>query len=533
MSTQYAIGLDFGNYYSQPCIITGMNLETKKGGTVRDLSEPTPNHKYGIPNAFFYHKAKFGGKPICGEQAAKATPPSNCYRYLKRDMLDKNGAPNSVTIDGRTFSYDEMITAAAQYALRVAAAQLDKQFHITTNLVSLAYPASIGGNAKNHLVKLIEQATLLDGQHFKVVGTIAEPAAAALDYLAQDNTQKEQTILAYDFGAGTFDVSVVSVYPDGRKRADGSVYYYDIHCTDGYPNLGGSEIDKIMIQMLQEKAGADAKNPSVALAIRTSAEDVKLELSAPSAEYVYPEIILENGDYMGEIKRSDFEARIRPVIQKTVDLVEQTMKNPACPKIDRIVLTGGSSQIPLVKRMLQERFPAYRDKIGSHNPSKAIGAGAARYGTVESGPVPRFPKPDLIDNMDSRVKNTVVVRTIRDLGIRFFEDKNDKKGYVTIYVPSGTEIPFVSEVISYSKLGTSRKSRFSVFEATKSNPNLREPDRDFALVCNFDHDHEALRFKGYSNKSRIIIDEKHLFTLEVMDKGKAPKRYPFKVKILE
>ena len=113
MAEEYVIGLDFGNFYTQPCIITGMDPKTKRGGIFRDLTDPSSNIPYGIPTAFFYAKNKFDGQPVCGAQAAKAVPPANCLRYLKRDMF-KDNKPNSATIDGRTFTYDEMITATAQ-----------------------------------------------------------------------------------------------------------------------------------------------------------------------------------------------------------------------------------------------------------------------------------------------------------------------------------------------------------------------------------------------------------------------------------
>jgi molecular chaperone DnaK (HSP70) len=536
MAEEYVIGLDFGNFYSQPCIITGIDPETKRGGIFRDLTDPSSNIPYGIPTAFFYAKNKNEGKPVCGVAAVKAVPPSNCYRYLKRDMF-KNNEPNSVTIDGRTFTYDEMITQTAEHALRIAVSQLEKNFNTTTHKVSLAYPASISANAKIHLVARVEKARHPDGKPFCVVGTIAEPAAAALDEQAQSDSLEDRTVLVYDFGAGTFDVPIVSAYPRGRTRNDGSMYYYDVIYTDGYSDLGGAEADKVMIQMLMEMAGPDAKDPRTATLIRTSAEGIKRELT--TAETYQPEIQLSSG-YMDEVKRSDFEARIRPLIKKTVDMVADAMNRNSDLMIDRIVLTGGSSQMPIVRQMLEERFPAYRTRIGFHSPSKAISAGAARYGVPEPNPSFQVVGSNRTETGTGTGQNrvepsAVVVRTIRDIGVRFYQNLRDENGYISVYVPAGTPIPFTSEYTNSSKLGASEFSRFTVYEATKSSPDVNSVARDFRVVCDIRHNHGVERPKGFRNQTRIIIDDRHLANLEVRERdnpSSIAKQYPFSVEQL-
>lgn len=79
MAEEYVIGLDFGNFYSQPCIITDIDPVTRKGGTFRDLTDPSSNIPYGIPTAFFFAKNKHDGKPVCGAAAVKSVPPRQLH----------------------------------------------------------------------------------------------------------------------------------------------------------------------------------------------------------------------------------------------------------------------------------------------------------------------------------------------------------------------------------------------------------------------------------------------------------------------
>ena len=148
-----------------------------------------------------------------------------------------------------------------QHCIRRANKQLEARFLITTNLVSLSYPATYTCAQRQRLIELAEEATLEDGTKVEVFGTIAEPAAAALDYLAEfAKTDKDTTILTYDLGGGTFDLALVAAYPKGRKRQTGETYYYDIINARGISKLGGVEFDDVMYKLLD--ATPSASSPS-------------------------------------------------------------------------------------------------------------------------------------------------------------------------------------------------------------------------------------------------------------------------------
>ncbi len=508
------IGVDLGNFFLQPCFIQGMDPVTRRGGILYDLVDPSSNMLYGIPTAFAYSKSR---GIVCGIQATRMP---SCVRYLKRDLF-KNGKPNSKTIDGRTFTYDEMILEVAQHGIRMAVKQLEMQLHIKTNKVALSYPASMSSFVKNHLVSLIEKVTLEDGTKIEIVGTIAEPAAAALDYLASANITKDTTALVADLGAGTFDVSVVKVYPSGRKYTNGSVYYYDVKFSDGIEDLGGKEFDQVIQNINKRNAGSDALDPGTLELIRSSAESLKRDLSFET--FVQPMIFLKNGNMIAEITREEFEKESAHHVEKMLKMVEDTINANSDVTIDYIVLTGGASQMPMIERMFKERFPKFKDKICFHMPSKAIASGAARFGVKEGA------SSDVIGN---KTKSTVVIRTIRDIGSDFYDDQNDKKGHITTYIKAGTPIPCKSEWINAYKLKASQYTRFGIYEAKTSSPNEKEIQRDYQLVHNHRHDHGVERPIDFQTQSRIVIDDKHLAYLEVREPTNPSKpivKYPFTI----
>ena len=518
--TEPIIGVDLGNFFLQPCFIQNIDTKTKRGGVFYDLVDPALNTPYGIPTAFFYSQKR---GILLGGQAVRATPTKNCIRYLKRDLF-KNGKPNSVTLDGKTFTYDEMIIAVAQYAIRIAAKQLENTLNIKTNKVSLAYPASMSAFVKNHLVSLMEQITLDDGRKIEIVGTIAEPAAAALDYLACSNSTKDETALVADLGAGTFDVSIVRVYPKGKKRIDNSTYYYDVKFTDGLEDLGGKEFDEIIRNINCKNAGKDASDPMISEMIRNSAESLKRDLSFD--QVVYPMIMLKNGVSIKEITRTEFENEARPLMERILKMVEDTINTNLDITIDHLILTGGASQMPMVERMFKERFPALANKIQFHMPSKAIASGTARFGVKEDG------GKQVTSDKKSKEARTVELRTIRDIGSDFYKDSDDKTGFIVTYVKAGTPIPYTSPWVDSFKLSSSRYTRFGIYEAKNSSPDEQKIASDYQLVHFHKHDHGQERPIGYRAQSRIVIDERHLSYLEIREPdnpSKAPVRYPFTV----
>ena len=366
------IGIDYGNHYAQAIAILYFDPQTRCGISLLDLSDPCSPDPNGIPTAFSYSSKHNRGQPSCGYAATKMRPPSNIVRYLKRNMH------GSVTLDGRTFTYAEMITQTIQHCVREANRQLWAQAETRTNEISLAYPPDFTKSEQLYLISLAEKATLEDGTPIKVVGSITEPAAVALNYLTDHPAAApEISVMVYDLGAGTFNLSLLDVFPNGKQAPNGSLYYYDLLLVDGIPNLGGLEFDKLIYQLMIKKLGFTPTGQRADLLMQM-AERTKRDLTVQ--DVVYPYIVTNDDVKEIEITIEEFNAAAAPLVQKTIELVKNALKANNVPRPDLILLTGGASRMRIVKEMLEKELPQYRGRIISYRPSLAIACGAARFG---------------------------------------------------------------------------------------------------------------------------------------------------------
>lgn len=500
---EHIIGMDFGNFNTYTCIIEDIDPGTHMGGMVRDLLPQ--RYVDGIPSVYFYSK-KMGTVLYGGDAVSlRAVPEQNRLRYLKRHLGE------SIDLDGVNTSYDKAITEVTQYCLRIANQRLDHDLQFTTNLVSLSYPATFTCAQRERLVELIEKATLEDGRHIEVRGTVAEPAAAALDYLAvEEKSGQDRTVLTYDLGGGTFDLGLVSVYPRGRKRSDGSLFYYDIINSRGIGDLGGAEFDTIIYDYVLAKLPQVA-DPRLKARIRNASEKAKVELSNIEETCVSIEI---NGEYEDiTIRRDWFEMASKHLIDKTINATREMLYNNQNQKPDYILLTGGASQMPMVKREVEKAFPDYKGRIKIYKPSMAIAYGAARYGAKEISAIPVEP---------NKMKESIIEKHLDyDIGIRFYDpaflEKNEKKHFVSTYLKAGTTLPCETEYMGSKTICETSASRFSVMEAIKTNPNNHALE-DYKRIMCVDLDFKKTVPKGYCSETKLVVDGRGILRIEAREK---------------
>jgi hypothetical protein len=218
------------------------------------------------------------------------------------------------------------------------------------------------------------------------------------------------------------------------------------------------------------------------------------------------------------ITRQEFEEKARPLVQKTVDMVRNMMASNPAYKPDLILLTGGASQMPIVRAMMEQAFPEYRGRITAHRPSKAIAYGAARYGTVEAD----------ID-VGTRRSGPVRQRTTFDIGVRYLHNKDDKNGYIDTFIPQNTELPFTSQISESWTLVPTRYSLFSVFEAIRKDPDREQVARDYRQVFAVTYDHGREVPVGTKSHTRLILDENNILHIEITDPSD-PSKPPLKSK---
>jgi len=213
---------------------------------------------------------------------------------------------------------------------------------------------------------------------------INEPTAAALAYGL--NKGDEKRILVYDLGGGTFDVSVLEI-------GDGVI---EVMSTNGDTHLGGDDIDHIIIDWLIDEfkndSGVDvSKDAMVMQRLREAAEKAKIELS--STQQTSINLPFLTADSTGpkhlvvDLTRSSFERMIDGLVMKTMNPVKRALEDASLSKgdIEEILLVGGSTRIPLVKKTVEDFFG--KEISSSVNPDEVVALGAAVQGGVFMGEV--------------------------------------------------------------------------------------------------------------------------------------------------
>ncbi|MDD2548285.1 MAG: molecular chaperone DnaK [Candidatus Pacebacteria bacterium] len=209
---------------------------------------------------------------------------------------------------------------------------------------------------------------------FNVLRIINEPTSAALAYGLQRTEQKK--VLVYDFGGGTFDVTILDSSPDT----------VEVIATGGEPHLGGSDFDQIIINWLIDKfkkdEGIDLSKDVLALQrLKEASERAKQELSsAQETEINLP--FVSSGDsgpkhLYYKISRSEFNSMTDSLIEKSLKRVEATLKEADLKKedIDEVVLVGGTTLVPAVREHVKNYFNKEPNK--SINPEEVVAIGAA------------------------------------------------------------------------------------------------------------------------------------------------------------
>ena len=219
-----------------------------------------------------------------------------------------------------------------------------------------------------------------------VVRIINEPTAAALAY-GIGRSGDAETIAVYDLGGGTFDISILQIIPsacDGdaaecSQAADSA--FYQVLSTAGDTHLGGDDVDRLIVELVQKEISeqfgmALEFPPSTRQALRRFAEATKIRLSDEDSASI--EIDLgDDRKYQRTLTRTEFEQLITPWIDRTIDACQRTLRDAKLEarQIDRVVMVGGSTRIPLVRRRVGTFFDTR--PYTAIDPDQVVAIGAA------------------------------------------------------------------------------------------------------------------------------------------------------------
>jgi len=271
----------------------------------------------------------------------------------------------------------------------------------TTQELSAMLLQKLKQDAESYLGETVSQAVITVPAYFsdaqrqatKDAGTIAglevlriinEPTAAALCY-GLDKQDQDHTILVFDLGGGTFDVSILQL-------GDG---VFEVKATAGNNHLGGDDFDACILQWMltsfRDTEGIDLSQDRVALQrLREAAEKAKIELSSTLVTTINLPFI--TADESGpkhlemELSRAKFEELVQPLVTATVEPIQQALKDCSLTpdQIDRILLVGGSTRIPAVSEAIRKFFGG-RPPDRSINPDEAVALGAAIQAGILGG----------------------------------------------------------------------------------------------------------------------------------------------------
>ena len=212
----------------------------------------------------------------------------------------------------------------------------------------------------------------------EVLRIINEPTAAALAYGV--DKEEDQTVLVYDLGGGTFDVSILEIYQvDGQPQIE-------VKATSGDNRLGGDDFDEAVMDWIvsefKKTTGIELEKDLQAMSrIREAAEKAKIELSTtPSTQINLPFITMIDGqpEHLDmSLSRSKFEKLTAPLVERTMSPTRQAMKDASIKKgnVDKVLLVGGSTRIPAVQQAIEKEVG--KAPFKGINPDEAVAMGAA------------------------------------------------------------------------------------------------------------------------------------------------------------
>jgi molecular chaperone DnaK len=315
-----------------------------------------------------------------------------------------------------------------------------------------------------------------------IVDILNEPTAATLAYAwmkgelgRTDVRSKEKTILVYDLGGGTFDVTVVRYTPTNFR----------VLATDGDVMLGGLDwtqriVDHVCEQFKRKFSEDPRENPETLRAFTQECEDAKRQLSTRSQVPI--NLYYKGKTLTVSMTRSDFERMSADLLQRTKDTTELVLQQAKVDprELDDLIMAGGSTYMPVVEQMLKE--VCHREPSRDVTPEEAVAQGAAIHGAIleakETGGRGRMGKA-VVDRL--RAVNTTDVNS-HSLGVKITDPMDTNRKINHIMIPKNTAIPYLATQRFVTTSANQQRIHIYVMEGEVSDPDACTLIGDFQVI---------------------------------------------------
>ncbi|CAJ1945806.1 unnamed protein product [Cylindrotheca closterium] len=381
------IGIDLGTTYS--CVAVWRNNRV----------DVCPNEQGNRITPSYVAFLKDGTRLVGDAAKNQASQnPAGTFFDVKR-LIGRNYNDQTVQMDKKLFPYaivdDKHGKPIVELEKPLASKHIKSQFTpeeisgMILRKMKETAEAYLGEEVKHAVVTVPAYFTDAQRQATKDAGTIAglkvervinEPTAAAIAY-GLDKQDREENILVFDLGGGTFDVTLLSI--------DNGVF--EVRATSGNTHLGGEDFDQRLmefcISQFKRRSNIDIKDDKRAMQrLRKQCETAKRTLSTQTSATIDCEALAQGEDFSGTISRAKFEELNLDLFKKTMAPVTQVLKDAQMSKadVDQVILVGGSTRIPKIQQLLSDFFGG-KTLNKSINPDEAVAYGAAVQGGILSG----------------------------------------------------------------------------------------------------------------------------------------------------
>mgnify|MGYP003543363630 FL=1 len=337
-------------------------------GADRLVGKPAKNQMVTNPENTIYSIKRFMGRKY--HEVTEET------KMVPYKVTSAAGDEIKIDVDGKLYSPQEISAIVLQKMKKTAEDFLGEE--VTEAVITV--PAYFN-DAQRQATK---DAGRIAGLEVKRI--VNEPTAAALAYGFGKDSSKEEKIAVYDFGGGTFDISILEL-------GDG---VFEVKSTNGDTHLGGDNIDQVIIEWLvsdfNREYGIDLSKDKMALQrLKEAAEQAKITLSSSTQTTINLPFITADATgpkhLQKELTRAKFEQMIEPLVEKTKIPCMNALRDAglSASDIDEVVLVGGSTRIPMVQEAVKKLFGKEPHK--GVNPDEVVAVGASIQGGILKGDV--------------------------------------------------------------------------------------------------------------------------------------------------